>query len=164
MRSVFGWILPVCLLFLNSCNNKPNTLSAQGNCKGTVTYSILNKWKKISSSQDNETTTPDNLEYNYDVLMFEPGSVACMTHVYNKAAGTAAFKAIYAHEIDKRKLTIQYIAHEDSSMKNKSQDVTYSFSGQCENTQMSLTYDDGSIETYKLYSAGVEVSDCQLSE
>jgi hypothetical protein len=147
---------------LLSCSNKAKTLSQQGLCGGVSTYTLLAQWKKLSSTADDEQPSDDTLEFNYDILLFEPGAVACVTHVVNKNATSAAFKGIYAHEPQERKVTLQYVDHEIPSLKNKSQIIRYSFAGQCQDTRMTLSYDDGTVETYKIHSTKVATGNCNL--
>ncbi|MBP7844256.1 MAG: hypothetical protein KA116_05530 [Proteobacteria bacterium] len=155
----FYLVLASLVFFNQSCSNKNQTLSQQGNCNGSSTYSILNKWKYLEPGK-----SADDLEYNFKVMIFEPGAGVCLTQVVNKVGGAAIYKGLYEHDVSQREVSLSYIQGTNPTTNRSGSDdgVRYSFSGQCENTKMTLSYDDGKSEVYQLYSVASASGDCQI--
>jgi len=138
--------------------------NAKGVCQtesGSVnTHNLLGKWKKISSNAETPTTEEER-EFNYELLVVEPGAAICLGKVVNKALAGAVFKGAYTHDVASKIYNVTYSAHIESSFEDTSEDVRYSFSGSCSDTKLNLVYPkDGTVEQYELFSTKVEQGDC----
>ncbi len=160
------------MVFLVSCGGtatKKKT-SGAGQCDSesqTVdTYQIFGKWKKLSPYTPSRGTA--ELELNYDVLIVERGASAgtlttpiCTAAVVNGGNTGSLWKGAYEHNVNGKQIVVTYSEGADVG---SSDTATYSFSGSCDETKMTLSYSGGRTETYQLFSTDVTSSDCNPAQ
>ena len=118
--------------------------SSQGSCttaSGVVdTYTIFGTWKQITGYDVGRSTA--ELELNYNVLVLLTGTTFCVVEVVNgevpAANGTIA-KGTYTHDVTKKTLALTYDDTSTGGLAGTTADVSYSFSGTCDKTKMTLT-------------------------
>jgi len=123
-----------------------------GTCKvsdteAVNTYTPIGKWKKIGGYAISKTE--EELELNYEQLFIEPGTKACLTEIRNRASFQSIFNGTYTNSVSSKKLTLP-----DNTQ------PTYSFTGQCNDTEMTLSYSNGASEVFQLLDPNIGVGDC----
>lgn len=123
------------------------------------TRTIFGKWKKVSGYE--EPKSPKELELNYDVLIVEMGAILCQTQVINGMQASSLYKASYSHDIDSKSLDMTFLDGETKGSEN----VSYSFSGACNNTRMTLSHTESGEdpEVFELITKKVNSNDCSVT-
>ena len=139
--------------------------SGDGSCAtatGSVnTYQFAAAWKKIQGYNPEKSSS--ELETDYDVFMFEPGSPStmCILHVTNGCTTNCAITARGTYTSNGPKKTVHI--HYFEGPTRPDDDGTYSFSGSCDATKMNMNYTDGTHELYLLRSLNVAAGACGSS-
>jgi hypothetical protein len=139
------------IIFLSSCNPLASGGTSAGMCR-TVggsqvnTYTLFGSWKKITGYESSRSAA--ELELNYDVLLIEAGEVFCVVEVINGAVGDKLAEGTYAHNVAQKSATFTILA----GFGQGSNTATYSFTGTCDKTQMTLAYGGGEVERYRVLS------------
>lgn len=165
LRSLIGLLT---FVGLSSCT--PLGLSggsSAGNCttaEGTVvnTYHVTGKWKKVSPYSPSRSTT--ELATNFYLLIAEDGvslgtvtAPICMGNYVNNGLSTVPFRGVFENDVKNKKITITY---NEGQGAGSSAVATYSFSGSCDDTRMTLSYTGGTSEIYQIYDPAVNAGDC----
>lgn len=153
--------------FLGSCNILPGAQNG-GACNtadGRLvnTYSIYGTWKQIQGYEPARSKT--KLEIDYDILVVLRSGATCKMEVLDGAdQGTlpTVMSGIYSHDVDASQMQVDFST--DVRSNRTSNVVTYSFSGRCDSTRMTWTYDDGSTEVFEYRSKSTEGVSCTSEE
>jgi len=140
------WAVLSTLVWLQGCAENGKCVTE---ASSTNTYNVIGKWKKISGYVPSRSKA--DLELNYEYLIVEPGTKACLTTVVNTTPTSFVYYGDYTNSVPNRRLTLP-----DGGS------AGYSFSGSCGDTKMTLSYSDGTVESYKQLadSNGVTPGDC----
>lgn len=155
--------------FLGSCTPLGIAGDGAGLCTtedGTQvnTYQLVGKWKKITPYDPARSDT--ELQTNFELLIVENGVVSgtsqtplCAVEVVNSGISQVNYRGVYSANLTAKTVDIQFT---EGTLGTGSATATYSFSGSCSDTRLSLTYDGGSTETYKYYAgaSSVQSGDC----
>jgi hypothetical protein len=163
-KALFVW--PFFGLLL-SCNILPGAQSG-GACQAsdgrTVnTYSIYGSWKQIQGYDPARTQT--KLKIDYDILLVLRNGDTCKLEVMDGADQgvlPTVSSGTYSHDVDRSQLQVDLTS--DVRSGRTSNVITYSFSGRCDGTRMTWTYDNGDTEVFEYRSKDTEGASCTTPE
>jgi hypothetical protein len=147
---------------LNSCIFAETSTGGGLSCGANGEYSLYGKWKKTKGYFD-----PDgyrrNLSKDFHIMIIEPGSSICEAEVVNNAQASDGSATRYVGSYDdytaQKELSISYDSN-STLYAGSFERVKYKFSGGCSDPKLTLTYGDGTIEKYEIYSTNVSENDC----
>jgi hypothetical protein len=154
LRFIARGLCGLLLLVSSACE-----LQSSGACRlkdGSTldTHVIFGAWRKIDGY--NPTRTEKELELNFDLLYVERGNRTCGVSFINGAPQSAAtFKANYTHDVNNKKLTLTATGGTVAGTQ-----VTYSFLGECNTTQMIYQYNTGKREVFESYNRDLPPGSC----
>ncbi len=147
---LFGVIAVLSVIVFKNCT--PSTVCTTADGTGSVDISNpLGSWKKISGYSTPRTAA--ELELNFDVLIVEAGNRVCVVRVVNGVSMETIYLANYTLDLNTKRISIAYTD-------NTSDEARYSITGGCSSTGMSLSYSDGTFETYSLKSKNLSEISC----
>jgi hypothetical protein len=148
-------------ILLNGCIFAATSTSESGlSCGGEGEYSLYGKWKKVKGYID-----PDgyrrNLDKDFHIMVIEPGSSICEAEVINNGLGddSTRYRGAYDDYTAQRELSVAYDSN-SPLYPGSNERIKYRFSGGCSDPQLTLSYGDGTVEKYEIFSTNLGEDDC----
>jgi hypothetical protein len=154
------------LLLLSSCFG-PDAMRMEGSC-AAGSFTLFGKWKLTRGYPINfkygPTPTPEELIYDFRVLIIEPGDNMCMSDVVNRGMkDPPLYRRKYTHNISEKKLEMDMFWQDGQNVRPwLRESATYTVTG-CggDKPVLTVTYSNGREEVYSVYSRQVRGGDCK---
>jgi hypothetical protein len=148
---IFVALLPLSLVL--TCTPTTTCTTADGE---TADFSNpFGAWTQVTGYSTPKTEA--ELALSFDVLIVESGTKMCKTRVQNGVSQSTVFQATYTNDVNTKTLSISYA--------DGGSDVArYSLTGGCSNPGLTLSYQDGTAETFKIRTKDLSEVSCSSGE
>jgi hypothetical protein len=138
------------LFFIYNKGCTPSTTCTSSDGTEVDFSTPFGSWKKVSGYSTPKSTA--DLELNFDVLIVEPGNRICLVRVVNGAVSETVFQGTYVNDVTLKRIAIEI---DDETL-----NASWRISGGCSDPTFSLSYDNGSAESYEIRSKDLSQVSC----